>query len=335
MQLSLTLAEIIVLMAGAISLGITIHFFIVSRRSLKSISFNQGMSSYGMEEGKLRYFNDLEKKEQELASLRRERDQALEKCRQLQKETEGLHYRLRSAEKHVPAEEPPAEGRDKLIRELRVTREGLAEQNDRLASLLERTAALGDLEGNNEELFIENEELKAKLEEAGARLEEKERELSELKKSSTVSHEMGSMLDSAYEEFHTLQDKMAKLESQVNHSRRISMEYEDVKEGLYKTSRDLEEQRHRLSEAIHEIRRLKEENEENGEKLREANFQRQQLQKKVAYLEELNHDLQSVAEANRKLELQLKRIGELESLLNVITEERDELSRRQVRASSH
>ena len=39
--------------------------------------------------------------------------------------------------------------------------------------------------------------------------------------------------------------------------------------------------------------------------------------------------MQAVAEANKKLEGQLKRVGELESRLNMIAEERDELARRQ------
>jgi uncharacterized protein YlxW (UPF0749 family) len=64
---------------------------------------------------------------------------------------------------------------------------------------------------------------------------------------------------------------------------------------------------------------------EMEDKLREANHQRQQLQKKISYLEELNNDLHMVADANKKLEGQLKRMGELESMLNVVSEERDKL----------
>jgi hypothetical protein len=52
------------------------------------------------------------------------------------------------------------------------------------------------------------------------------------------------------------------------------------------------------------------------------------LQKKVAYLEELNYDMQAVSEANKKLEGQLKRIGELESMLNMVAGERDDLARK-------
>jgi Tfp pilus assembly protein PilO len=51
------------------------------------------------------------------------------------------------------------------------------------------------------------------------------------------------------------------------------------------------------------------------EKLRDANFQKQQLGKKVVFLEELSNDLQQVTGHQKKLEGQLRRISEIESLL--------------------
>ena len=37
-----------------------------------------------------------------------------------------------------------------------------------------------------------------------------------------------------------------------------------------------------------------------------------------------------IADANKKLEVQIRQIGELESMLNVVSEERDNLSRKQM-----
>jgi chromosome segregation ATPase len=136
---------------------------------------------------------------------------------------------------------------------------------------------------------------------------------------------MNSMLDNAYNEFNVLQSKMQKLELQVSSSKMINMEYEDLKEGYHKMARDFEDQRLKLTNLMTENQSLNGQLHETAEKLREANFQRQQLQKRVAYLEELTHDLHVVSEANKKLEMQLKRIGELESMLNVVAEERDQL----------
>ena len=45
---------------------------------------------------------------------------------------------------------------------------------------------------------------------------------------------MTSMLDSAYNEFNVLQDKMQKLESQVIASKIMNLEYEDLKEEHFK-----------------------------------------------------------------------------------------------------
>jgi uncharacterized protein YoxC len=61
------------------------------------------------------------------------------------------------------------------------------------------------------------------------------------------------------------------------------------------------------------------------DKLAEANLQRQQLQKKVQFLQEVNNDMQHVSESNQKLQNELRRIGELESMLSMIAEERDRL----------
>jgi hypothetical protein len=109
----------------------------------------------------------------------------------------------------------------------------------------------------------------------------------------------------------------------------LSLEYEDLKEVNSKLTRDYEEQKQKAYALSTENQQLQNQMMEAEDKFREANFQRQQLQKRVAYLEELNMDLQVVSDTNKKLEGQLKRIGELESLLNVVSEEKDILEKRQ------
>ena len=64
---------------------------------------------------------------------------------------------------------------------------------------------------------------------------------------------------------------------------------------------------------------LKEANLEQEEKLKEAICQRQQFQKRAAFLEELNHDLQEISEHNKKIESQLRRVSDMENLLARIT----------------
>ncbi|MBK9382818.1 MAG: hypothetical protein IPN39_16060, partial [Chitinophagaceae bacterium] len=114
----------------------------------------------------------------------------------------------------------------------------------------------------------------------------------------------------------------------VNVSKRINLEYEELKEVQHKMTRDFEEQKLKYHAAVEENRQLQLAIAEAEDSLKETEFQRHQLQKRVAYLEELNNDMQAMADANKKLEGQLKRIGELESMLNVIAEERDQLMQR-------
>ena len=77
--LSLSLIEIIVLMLGAITLGITIHFFIVSRKSLRTTALDaSGKMSRDLEQWKLKYFNDIELKDKELSTVRQKLEETEE-----------------------------------------------------------------------------------------------------------------------------------------------------------------------------------------------------------------------------------------------------------------
>jgi hypothetical protein len=108
-----------------------------------------------------------------------------------------------------------------------------------------------------------------------------------------------------------------------------NLEYEDLKEEHSKFTKEFEEYKAKAASLASENLQLQTQLTEALDKLREANFQRQQLQKRIVYLEELNADLQIVADANKKLEGQLKRIGELESMINIVNEEKGEPNRRQ------
>ena len=137
------------------------------------------------------------------------------------------------------------------------------------------------------------------------------------------------MLDNAYNELQVLQRKIEKFELQAGNTKMNSVELENIKEENLKLSRELEENRQRLQVALTENQQLKSHTMGLEDDLKEAGFLQQQLEKKVAYLEELNNDLQAVSDTNKKLEGQIKRIGELESMLNMLAEERDQLMRRQ------
>lgn len=333
-NLSFSIIEIIVLMLGAIVLGITIHFFIVSHRSLKTASSEAGKINKNSDEWKLKYFNDTELKDKEPADLKQRLSEAEEnsninsiEAEEMRKLNKKLQSEIELLHKAVPATEKPG-----YIEQLRQAQSSLLEHNEKINLLLGQIDIVKETEEKQQEILKNNEELSGQIDDLKFMLSQKEKEISNIHQKEQLTNEMKAMLDSAYNEFNVLQDKIHKMESQVNNSKRLNLDYEDLKEGHYKLTRDFEEQKLKYNTTMAESQQMRVELEETENKLQEANFQKQQLQKRVAYLEELNNDMQGVADANKRLETQLKRVGELESMLNIVAEEKEELARRQINA---
>ena len=374
--LSLTLIEIIVLMLGAITLGITIHFFIVSRRSLKATILNaSGKVNRDLEQWKLKYFNDTESRDKEIITLRKQLADTEEnnninsieaeemrklnkklkadlesinkipkaiatpaislETDELRKMNEKLKAEIESIRKTAISTPAPITTSDKTgyMEQLRQAQISLMEHNERVKLLLGQIVIVKETEQKQQEAEQVNKDLSNQINELKFLLSQKEKEINNTRQKENLTIEMTSRLDSAYNEFNVLQDKIHKLEAQVIASKGLSLDYEDLQESHQKTTRDFEEQKLKYIAALSQNQQLKTELTTAEDSFREANFQRQQLQKRVAYLEELNNDMQEVSEANKKLEGQLKRIGELESRLNMVAEERDDLARKQFKTS--
>ena len=331
-QLSLSLIEIIVLMLGAISVGITIHFFIVSRRSLNA-SIDEtpgGRLSKEISEWKLKYFNDIEQRDDELSQLKMRLADAEENCTifsieadEMRMQNKKLLSEIESLQNRIPTGEKPD-----YIEQLRLAQSSLLEHNEKISKLLGQVDFVKEAEKKQQEMLKTNDELSGQIENLKSMLAQKDKEVSNIRQKEHLTTEMTSLLDNAHHEFNALQGKIQKLESQVISSKTTNLQYEEVKDGYFKVARDFEEHKLKYNVTVSENRQLKADLTETEEKLIEANFQRQQLQKKVAYLEGLNNDMQAVADAQKKLEGQLKRIGELENILHIVSEEKKELSKR-------
>jgi chromosome segregation ATPase len=333
--LTLSIVEIVVLMLGAIILGITIHFFITSHRNLKTSLEDPRKKEQNLNEWKLKYFNDVEVKERELLSLRKQLQETEEnnkidsiEAEEMRKENRKLNQENELLKKTASQQPAPAE-KTSYFEQLKLTQSGLMEHNEKINQLLSHIDMLKETEQKQKQLLQDNEELYNQIEDLQAMLAEKDKEINSIRQKASLSREVTSMLDNAYAEFNGLQEKIQKLESQVNASRNMNLDHEELKEEHYKMAKDFEEQRLRLGATSTENHELQLELRETEDKLREANFQRQQLQKRVAFLEELNNDLQMVSDSNKRLEGQIRRIGELESMLNMVSEERDQLIRKQ------
>lgn len=345
--LTLSVLEIILLLFGAIILGITIHFFIASNKSLKVTAGELQKNSLEQDEWKLRYFNDMELRDKEISTLKQQLLEAEENYNIYSTEAEEMHRQNRKLEaemtnlKKLLAEEsavlpPPAEKakpqelKGDYLEQLREAQNSLLEHNQKINQLLGNIDVIKEKEEMQREVLRVNDELSAQINTLRVQLTEKEIEISNSRQKEHLTNEMKSMLDNTYTEFNTLQNKILKLETQLTSSRMMNLEYEDLKEAHSKMSRDFEDYKQKANTLTIENQQLLAQLLELEDKLRDATFQRQQLQKRTAYLEELNSDLQVVSDTNKKLESQLRRVGELESMLNVVAEERDQLVRNKV-----
>lgn len=369
--LTLTLLEIILLVFGAVILGITIHFFIASRRSLNAVQREMEKGSMMRDEWKLRYFNDIEMKDKELGILRQQLQEAEENSdaytteaeemvhenRQLRREIESLknaelhqqsyettidelrrrNEQLRAdmeemkqaleAARQTPVTEKAEEkNEDDYLDQLQQAQKSLMEHNQKINQLLGNIDLIKEKEQKEREILHEREQLASELEQMRTAMEEKEKEMNTIRQKEHLTREMSAMLDSAYSEFGVLQEKIQKMESQLTASKMVSLELEDLKEQHLKVMRDKESLQAKAGALGSENQMLQAQLKEMEDNYREADFQRQQLQKKISYLEEINRDLQIVSDANKKLEGQLKRVGELESQLNLVSAERDQLA---------
>jgi len=333
LSVSLSIFEIIALFVSAIVIGFVVNLFFISRKSEKKDTGEEKKSlSSGLDEWKLKYISEAERKDKEISDLKSRLHIADENKRIHDIEMQELKNQVRklSIEAEQPkTEKPVLETRADYYEQLRQAQESLMDHNAKISQLLEQVDVIKETEEKSQEILRSNEELSMQIKDLKYMLVEKEDEINHIKQKEHLTTEMSSMLDSAYSEFNLLQGKIHKLESQVSSSKMVSIEYEDLKEAYYKVVRELDEQKNKTNHYLHENQVLQIELAKVEDKLSESNHQRQQLQKKVAYLEELNNDLHQMSEANKKLEGQIKKLGELESRLNIVAEERDRLREKQ------
>ena len=327
-NLSLSVFEISFLFICAVMVGVAVHFFIISRRRLNKEMEETVRPGLGIDDKKIKYLNEMDAKNKELEEQKHILFEAEENNKIYLLEIEEMRKQVRKANSELEGSKsikPVAESRPDYFNQLRQAQESLLEHNEKISLLLEQVDVIKESEEKNMEIQRSNKELNTQINDLKYMLEEKEGEIEQIKQKEHLSKEMTSMLDNAYSDFNILQTKIQKLESQLSSSKMVNIEYEDLKEAYYKMVKDLDESKNKVNHFMQENQSLQIELARTEDKLSEANQQRQQLQKKVAYLEELTNDLHQMSEANKKLENQMKKIGELESRLNIVAEERDQL----------
>jgi uncharacterized protein YneF (UPF0154 family) len=331
-QMYVGVMEIVVFLLGGVALGFFIHFFLVSRRTM-SLKLPQpeppiiaDTAFQNTDEWRVKYYEEMEVQEKVQMQLRRELDEVRDNEELLTIEVEELHKELKRRHETQPPQQPAIvhaasqeEQSEAYLLRLQKTQEGLAEQNTQITLLLDQIELLKQTEFKHIDTLKANEELNGRLNEMLSMLMTKDARILELEQQQLLSSEMEERLQKAYEEFNALREKLLKVENLSNPPSR-QFELEELQQHHFKLIREFDEYKQKHLDLLEENQRLSRLLADTEEKLRESNFQRQQLQKKITFLEELNGDLQQISEHNKKLENQLRRMSEIEVMLARVQE---------------
>ena len=297
----LALIEYIALPIVAIIFGCTVLFFLKSRRSLRET----------LEANK--------KKFPASSKITTPRKIETAVAEQSQHKARYEAYVEREMSHQKTTEHPEVN----IVEQMKAT---IAQQQKLLNSYLQQVEEM-ETEGR-EVLNMQNEELQHEIEKLHLTIERKEDEINSLQQQAATAQRMTAKIEEVYEEFDLLQTKIAALEKQSGRANELAMELEDSKQANNQLHKDLSRKQEKLEEVMNENQRMHKEIELLEDKLAEANLQRQQLLKRVQLLQEMNNDMQSISETNKKLQTEIRRIGELESMLTMMAEERDYLLRK-------
>ena len=323
-QLTVRLPEIIIFLLGALILGFTLHFFWNTR---KSIRIEQSHAEDGISENdnwKLKYYNDMDMQEKAQEQLRERLTESRENEQIMMIELEELQkkYKILQQKPVAEPEDLGSPGSYNYLSQLKSAQENLQQHNQHINRLLEQIQLLKESEKKYLELHKVNEQLHEQINSLRKELSEKDGEITHIRQQQRLTDEISERMEKAYVEFNVLQDKLQRLEAHLAQPHSRSIDYEELHDSYFKLTKDFDEVKSRQISLWDENQRLSRILSDTEDKLREANFQRQQLQKKTVFLEELNRDLQEVSEHNKKLESQLRRISEMEAMLSKAMPER-------------
>ena len=321
-RISVGIVEIIVFQIGAIVLGFAIQMFLTSRKNTK-LQLLQGTDSAATleaDEWKLKYFNDTEDLEKRLLKMQHELKLAHDNEQFMAMEIDSVRQeREELLESHAELV-APAKQTTEYLQELQDAQQHMMQHNQRMQHLLTQIENLKHMEQKHLELVHANDLLTKQMADMRVQLVEKENDIRALRQQSRLGEEMQQRLEKVYADYNGLLEKMHKLEGHVAHSQKEGSSYAEMQDSYFKVTKELDELKLKYLNLLDDSQRNTRTLADVEDKLRESNFQRMQLQKKASYLEELNQDLQQVAEHHNKLHSQMRRISEIEQLLAKATQ---------------
>jgi chromosome segregation ATPase len=307
-DINLTLVAFIALPIGAIILGVTIYFFMRTRSSLRETLEATKTSA------------SLFHKKEKLPP-----QESTDFSRWMEKFSIKKKQPVLAPEETIIGKKKISFTQESIVQELKET---IAKQQQVLNVYLDKVEEMEH--GGKGELRQQNNDLQKEITKLHGVIEKKDEEIEDLQLQASGADKLNGKIEEVYEEFDQLQMKMMQLEKQANRANTLAMELDDTKQAYEQVYKELNRKQEKLEEMMHDNQRMRIEMETLEDKLSEANLQRQQLQKKVQFLHEVNAEMHSLSETNKKLQTELRRIGELESMLNMMSQERDFLLRKKL-----
>jgi chromosome segregation ATPase len=202
------------------------------------------------------------------------------------------------------------------------SRNGMEQQQQNLAYLMQRVEHLQHEAADKDAFATENLELQQRLEEMELALMRKDKELKHAHQQEALAQQMSARIDDVFREFEQFQQKVNAFETQSSKATVLGLQLEELQQSYQYQQKDLVRKQLKVEELTAENHRLRSELSLMEERLADVSVQRQQLVKKSQLLQEANIEAQSFPEGKGKLDKDLRRLGELESMLKQMDDER-------------
>lgn len=150
----------------------------------------------------------------------------------------------------------------------------------------------------------------------------RKKNLRQLQQRSELAESLMLRLDEKQKELFHLQSRYNKLEARMEDINYVSMELEEAKAMIDQLLKEKDKREHKLTAVTNENEELRDEIFNLRKDLSEVVAEKQQLSKKMSLMQDLESEWQVMAEKNHQLQSKVRRIGELESLLSLMKEEK-------------
>ncbi len=306
--------EIIILQSAGIVLGYFIHFYTSGPKVKQSLRQHHSTIT-DADEWRMKFYEEKDNSKRLSEEFQSYRKEANEQIKFSNTEIDVLKQEINQLEellKKYQSSKVPANYLDQLQN----TQHHLFEHQQNINKLLQQIDEYQNRESQfntaidlTQRLQRENHELRLSIAERDTRLESMSQEL-------LLYTDLNERLEKSYTDYNALREKLQKVESYIQQPKNRSFDYDELQNlhlALSKEYDDVKSKQFKLMEENQRLIRLLVDTED---RLKEANFQRQQLQKKIGYLEAFNNDLQMLCEQQKKLDTQIKRITDVESRLS-------------------